>query len=207
MPLPAGLHAQTVKPLLLALVVAVSIAPARPQEIGDADLDAASAGRTIQVGTPASGRVVTLPLETYVARVLAAEGEPRAADAAQQALAIAIRTFAMANAARHRRDGFDLCDTTHCQVLRAATAASRRAAMATAGRILTWNGRPAEVFYSASCGGYSESAEEVWPGANLPYLQAVPDDVHDDDRPWTVEIPLATPACRPWRSPRGRSPW
>ena len=39
-------------------------------------------------------------------------------EAAAQALAIAIRTYALFNAGRHQRDGFDLCDTTHCQVLR-----------------------------------------------------------------------------------------
>ena len=36
-------------------------------------------------------------------------------------------------AARHRADGFDLCDQTHCQVVRAAIAATERAAQATAG--------------------------------------------------------------------------
>ena len=61
-----------------------------------------------------------LPLEVYVAQVLSAEGEPNAAEAAAQALAVAIRTYALFNAGRHQRDGYDLCDTTHCQVLRAA---------------------------------------------------------------------------------------
>ncbi|MBI4266359.1 MAG: SpoIID/LytB domain-containing protein [Acidobacteria bacterium] len=136
------------------------------------------------------GAVTTLPLEVYVARVLAGEGEPRAADAASQALAIAIRTFALANPGRHARDGFDLCDTTHCQVPRAATPATRRAVLATAGQVLAYNGVPAEVFYSASCGGRSESASAVWPGANYPYLRSVRDDVHEDDEEWTVELPL-----------------
>ena len=68
-----------------------------------------------------------------------------------------------------------------------ANANTRRAALATAGRILTYNGRPAEVFYSASCGGATERAADVWPGAELPYLQSVPDgDVHADDRDWTA---------------------
>ena len=176
----------------MALVVVASVAPRGQQEVTDADLAAASGGRTIRVGTLANGRVTAVALETYVARVLAGEGEPRAPEAAQQALAVAIRTFAAANAARHRRDGFDLCDSTHCQVLRASTADARRAAISTAGRLLMWNGRPAEVFYSASCGGHSERAEDVWPGANLPYLVALPDDVHDEDRPWAVDIPLQT---------------
>jgi SpoIID/LytB domain protein len=159
--------------------------------IGDADLERASNGRSVALGQlSAGGRVTVVPLEVYVARVLAGEGEPGAPDGAQEALAVAIRTFAIFNAGRHRRDGFDLCDTTHCQVLRAATASTRRAALATAGRILTYNGAVAEVFYSASCGGRTENASDVWPAANLPYLRSVVDDVHEDDVPWTFAVTL-----------------
>jgi SpoIID/LytB domain protein len=160
--------------------------------VTDADLERASAGRTIALGSPgAGGRVATIALEAYVARVLAGEAERDAPDGELQALAVAVRTFAIFNAGRHRRDGFDLCDTTHCQVPRTPTAATRRAALATAGRILTYKGAPAEIFYSASCGGRSESASVVWPGTNAPYLTSVVDDVHDDDEPWTLELTLA----------------
>jgi stage II sporulation protein D len=87
---------------------------------------------------------------------------------------VAIRTYAIVNAGRHRREGFDLCDTTHCQVLRAANEASRRAALSTAGRVLTLDGKPVEIFYSASCGGRSERAADVWPGgAQFSYLKSV----------------------------------
>src|SRR5687768_16985354 len=157
---------------------------------GDADLERASGTRLIALRALGGGAVSRVPLEVYVARVLAGEGEPGAPDATQDALAIAIRTFAVFNAGRHQQDGFDLCDSTHCQVPRAATAASRRAALATAGRILTYQGAPAEIFYSASCGGRSESAADVWPRSNLPYLRSVEDDVHDDDEPWTLELGL-----------------
>jgi stage II sporulation protein D len=178
--------------IFVAVTVFVSFVAAQG-DVTDAQLSAASGGRTVRLG-PAAGRrgpVATVPLEVYVARVLAGEAEPRAADAAYQALAVAIRTFALANEGRHARDGFDLCDTTHCQVPRAATAVTRRAAMATAGQILTWNGAPAEVFYSASCGGRSERADAVWPGADYPYMLSVRDDVHDDDEPWVFETTLA----------------
>ena len=73
-------------------------------------------GRTLADG---STRVETLQLDDYIAQVLAGEGQPQAGDAAQQALAITARTFALANRNRHRREGFDLCDTTHCQVVQA----------------------------------------------------------------------------------------
>jgi stage II sporulation protein D len=164
--------------------------PAR-QEVTDAQLAAASAGRTVRLG-PASGagRAMDVPLEVYVARVLAGEAEPKAPDGEYQALAIAIRTYALVNAGRHARDGFDVCDSTHCQVPRAANALTRAAALGTARQVLTWKGEPAEVFYSASCGGRSEHPGQVWPGADYPYMRSAPDDVHDEDEPWTFELTL-----------------
>ena len=162
-----------------------------PADITDGDLEAASSGTTVRVGAlSGGGGVATMPLEVYVARVLAGEGESRAADIAYQALAVAIRTYALANTGRHGRDGFDLCDTTHCQVPRVATPIARRAALSTAGQILTYRGEVATVFYSASCGGHSESPSAVWPGTDYPYLLSVPDEVHEDDDPWTVELTL-----------------
>jgi len=121
------------------------------------------------IAKPGGGyTVTTLPLETYVARVLTGEAARASKPSALEALAITIRTFALANAGRHRVDGFDLCDQTHCQVLRPPTPATERAALATAGRILVRNGSPAPVYYSASCGGHTEIPSRVWPGAEDP---------------------------------------
>ena len=173
---------------LVAFVVQTS-APAQ-SEVGEPDLIAVSAGRTIRIGSTVDGRVTVIPLEVYVSRVLAGEGEPRAAEGAQQALAIAIRTYTLKNVDRHGRDGFDLCDSTHCQVPRPSTPSSRRAAMATAGQVLTYRGDIAEVFYSASCGGRSERAGDVWPGADYPYLVSRKDDVCEDDPEWTADFTL-----------------
>jgi SpoIID/LytB domain protein len=128
-------------------------------------------------------------LEDYVARVLAGEAVPRSAPAALEALAITVRTFALANRGRHGRDGFDLCDLTHCQVLRAPTAATSAAAAATAGLVLTWQGAPADVYYTASCGGHTEQPSAVWPNAtDPPYLPARADDGCGGDPRWENEI-------------------
>ena len=186
-----------VRTLLLLAIVAACLQAWRPVavaaqgEVTDEQLEAASIGRTVAIGSPNGGRITRMPLEVYVARVLAGEGEPNAPDAARQALAVAIRTYTLVQMGRHRREGFDLCDTVHCQVLRAANDSSRRAALATAHRVLTVNGAPAEVFYSASCGGRSEGAAQVWPGATFPYMQVVrDDDVHEEDVAWTLDFTL-----------------
>ena len=183
--------------LLILAIAAACFETWRPAEVvaqgevTDEQLEAASVGRTLAIGSLNGGRITRIPLEVYVARVLAGEGEPNAPDAARQALAVAIRTYTLVQMGRHRREGFDLCDTVHCQVLRAANDSSRRAALATARRVLTVNGAPAEVFYSASCGGRSEGAAQVWPGATFPYMQVVrDDDVHEEDVPWTLELTI-----------------
>jgi peptidoglycan hydrolase-like amidase len=124
MPVPSRLHNQTVTDMIsgrvaLALIIAaiVSVTPHG---------NATTEETTLRIAV--HGRVTRIALEEYVARVVAGEGDPKAPAAAQQALAITVRTYALANLNRHRRDGYDLCDATHCQVLRAATVASRAAA-------------------------------------------------------------------------------
>src|SRR5947207_2850826 len=118
---------------------------------GASDVDAAQGGRAADAGAVlrigfARGSaydVTSLPLDTYVARVLAGEAARDSRPAALEALAIAIRTYALANRGRHRADGFDMCDQTHCQVVRTATPPTEQAARATAGRVLIHDGAPA----------------------------------------------------------------
>src|SRR5262249_8279869 len=117
-----------------------------------------TAADTIRIGVLKNGsyEIVVLPVETYVARVLAGEALPGSEPAALETLAIAIRTYALENRGRHRADGFDLCDQTHCQVMRASTPATERASLATANQVLLYKGQLATVYYSASCGGRTE---------------------------------------------------
>jgi stage II sporulation protein D (peptidoglycan lytic transglycosylase) len=147
----------------------------------------------LRVGTlkPGGGyATATVPLETYVARVIAGEAARDSPAAALEALAITVRTFALANRGRHHADGFDLCDQTHCQVLRPATAATERAAAATAGRVLLVHDTAvASVFYSASCGGRTEIPSAVWPGADDPaYLPSHRDDACGGLPIWSSEL-------------------
>ena len=119
---------------------------------------------TVRIGFARRGAgytITTVPLETYVARVVAGEAAHDSPPAALDALAIAVRTFALANRRRHRADGFDLCSETHCQVVRTATATTEASAARTNGRILVAGGAPASIYYTASCGGYSELRSAV----------------------------------------------
>jgi stage II sporulation protein D len=144
----------------------------------------------IGVAKPGGGYAIeTMPLETYVARVVAGEALRNSQPAALEALAITVRTFALANRGRHRADNFDLCDQTHCQVVRTATAATERAAQATAGRLLLHGGAPASIFYTASCGGRTEIPSAVWPGAeDPPFLPSREDEACEGAPEWSAEL-------------------
>ena len=149
---------------------------------------------SVRIGTPrASGgyTVQALALEDYVARVLAGEAAGGSPQAALEALALAVRTFAVGNRGRHQRDGFDLCTLTHCQVLREPYAAARNAALATQGQVLMANGVAAPVFYTASCGGRTERPSSVWPGAeDPPHLPSKRDRACGGEPRWAAEIPV-----------------
>lgn len=148
---------------------------------------------TIRIGVLRNGsyEIVVLPVETYVARVLAGEALPGSEPAALETLAIAIRTYALENRGRHRADGFDLCDQTHCQVMRTSTTATERAALATANQVLLYKGQLATVYYSASCGGRTEKPSNVWPGSeDPPYLPSKADDGCQGFPEWSTELSI-----------------
>jgi stage II sporulation protein D len=121
--------------------------------------------------------IVTMPLETAVASVVAAESPPGAGIEALKAQAVAARSFLVARHAGHA--GFDFCDTTHCQFLRSPpsrNSEASRAARETAGMVLTW--RDAEslreqvlpAMYARSCGGRTRTLREIGvAGKGYPY--------------------------------------
>jgi stage II sporulation protein D len=124
--------------------------------------------------------VNVLGLEDYLRGVVPAEVPPRFAPEAIKAQAIAARTYALSRLARHQDIGCDLCDGVHCQVYLGADAEDPRvdeAIAATAGLIVTYDGKPIDAVYHDSCGGMTASNEEVWSGQPIPYLRSVPDQI------------------------------
>ena len=149
--------------------------------------------------TDAQGtRVVTLPLEDYVLGAVRAELPPRTLqeDAVDRVLlvqALVSRTYALANLGRHAAEGFDLCDSTHCQLYRAgassehATDLAARAVASTRGEVITFDGRIIQALFHSNCGGHTTSASSAWGGADEPYLQGVDDEfcAHTSPGDWT----------------------
>jgi stage II sporulation protein D len=141
-----------------------------------------------------SGAVRRVPMEDYIGWVLAGEAGGLRSQSALEAMAIVARTYAHHNLGRHGRQGYDFCDTTHCQAIRTGPVSVqlRAAVESTAGVILWWKGRPAQVFYTGNCGGRTAAAGEIWPGAARPYLRSVDDPFCQRTRSsWMARIHLA----------------
>lgn len=111
-----------------------------------------------------------LDLEEYVAGVLAGESSTFRSEESLKAMAVAVRTYAFHFVERHKTEGYDFCDTTHCQDLRltATSERLRKAAEVTASEILWYAGKPAATYYHQNCGGRTEATNE-------PYLRNQPD--------------------------------
>jgi stage II sporulation protein D len=131
----------------------------------------------VRMTAPDGGKVVEMPLEQYVAGVLAGESSVFRSDEALKAMAIAARTYAVRLRGRHAKEGFDFCATTHCQRVdpKAVTAHLEAIADETAGELLWFEGKPAFACYTRDCGGRSEDAGAVWPDLAAAYLRS-----HDD---------------------------
>jgi len=121
---------------------------------------------------------LAMTLEEYVTAVLQGESANFKSDEALKAMAVAARTYAVRFGSRHRIEGFDFCDTTHCQDLRLGNESSRvRAAVATTeGELLWFEGRPAATYYHRSCGGEIEDSNALEPNLRVPYLRQRRDD-------------------------------
>lgn len=148
-----------------------------------------------------AGRVVTVAFEDYVAGTALSEISPTGettttVERVFDIQTIVARTYALAHIGRHRADGFDLCDSTHCQLYepqRLATSRfapdARRSVARTAGMVLTYAGRPIDALFHADCGGHTATPEQVWGTAPLPYLRSEVDPAPaSTHREWTVTL-------------------
>jgi stage II sporulation protein D len=137
-------------------------------------LQVSAASLKVKVG----GSVEEMPLEKYVAAVLAGEAGVFRSDEALKAMAVIARTYGMRMRGRHAAEGFDLCATTHCQRIDpdAVTPRLQRIAETTAGEMLWYRGKLAFTPYSLDCGGRTEDVEAVWPDERAPYLKSHADE-------------------------------
>ncbi len=135
----------------------------------------------LRVSAGSSQSTLTIALttdrEAAVASIVAAEMTSERQPEALKAVAVVVRAYMLSHVSRHAGEGFDFCDTTHCQVYRGESdlaAQSRRPVIAAAvsetrGEYLSYGGRKIETYYTAACGGLSATPEMVWGGASAGY--------------------------------------
>jgi len=133
--------------------------------------------------------VNVLSMEEYLFGVLPAEMSPSFHPEALKAQAVAARTFAynQMETGRHTGDGFDICDSTHCQVFNGAGNEhenTNNAVMATAGLRLFYDGVPILANFFSSSGGSTDNSEDVWFEAR-PYLRSVNSAYEHEPLVWT----------------------
>ncbi|MGA7838830.1 MAG: SpoIID/LytB domain-containing protein [Ignavibacteriaceae bacterium] len=135
--------------------------------------------------------VNSLSLEDYLKGVLPLEmpaGKGNENFEALKAFAICARTYSI-NKMDENKLSFDVYLDTRDQVyggLNSEKEITNKAVNATMGEILTFKGKPAVTFYSASCGGHTENIKNVFNTAgDLPYLSGV----KDGDEPYCSITP------------------
>lgn len=171
--------------------------------------------QTVRVKILSENRVVALPVEDYVLGVLSVEASVEDETEALKAQAIVSRNYALKNLGRHSSEGFDLCSNTHCQQYVSddsrVSEKMRRAVADTAGVVLREaNGRPADAYFHAACGGFTANFSSLWGRPGPSYLRGVRDDYCRTmpNFEWSDEIPSAklakALAADPLTDPGGR---
>jgi stage II sporulation protein D len=129
--------------------------------------------------TPGDGGLLVvnaLGLEDYVRGVVARESPSSWPAAALEAQAVAARTYAVTTS---RGGVFDQYKDTRSQVyggMAAETPATNAAVAATAGQLVTYQGRPAVTYFFSTSGGRTENVENTSLGVEpVPWLKSVKD--------------------------------
>ncbi len=116
---------------------------------------------------------------------------------ALKAQAVCARSFALCTT-KHAKQGYDLCNTTDCQVYRgvydsndpnAYTKYTDAAVDLTTGQTITYNGKTVEGLFFDHDGGATEDAANVW-GYDYPYLKGKVDPYEQSvkNEPWSVTL-------------------
>jgi stage II sporulation protein D len=188
------------------LLLVVAMAACRSPERAALPSPSPSSAPMLEVHVSEQGEpaVRKISLEEYVHAAILSEFAPAAAELPlvermYEVQAIVSRTYAVANIGRHKKDGYDLCDTSHCQIYEPSrvnasrwTQAASEAVTRTKGTILLYDGAPAVVVFHADCGGHTSAGSSVWGGREHAYLIALVDDgpAAAAHRSWRYEIPI-----------------
>lgn len=119
-----------------------------------------------------------LNLEDYLQGVVPAEMGPKVFDEVEalKAQAVAARTYAARNMGQFATEGYDICPGPACQAylgFSGEDALSTQAVKQTRGLIITYDGKPIDALYTATCGGETSDVQTMFPYRNEAYLKRV----------------------------------
>lgn len=136
--------------------------------------------------------VVTMPLEMAVAAVLSGESDLAGPEQALLAQAVASRSYLSAGS---RHEGFDFCDTTHCQYLTDGfDIRAERIANTTRGTVLHADGRALRAMFTRSCDGRTRTPQELGLPGGANYQSAACPICAREPHAWIRSHPLAAVA-------------
>lgn len=133
--------------------------------------------------------VNTLTIDEYAYGVINSEMGYSNPMEALKAQAVVVRSYALTNIGRHGTSGYDVCDSTHCQVYKGYNQENTRSNQAvdeTSMLGMYYMGEPATGYFYKNSGGYTQKAEDVW-NAPVGYLKAV-QDPYSPLYSWTAEF-------------------
>ena len=144
---------------------------------------------TIKLLHKSTGEVEEVLIDTYLCNVVSAEMPADYEIEALKAQAVVARTYTIYKAQNPKHENADICDdSTCCQAWVSKEKRFERweeskresnwqkiekAVNETAGKIVTYDGKPINAFFHANSGGTTELPVNVWGGSGLPYLQVV----------------------------------
>ena len=117
-----------------------------------------------------------LPLEDYLVGLINCEISSAWPIEAVKAQAVIARTYAINRKNARKNAFYHLESSVMDQVYDGCLiedSRARRAVTETTGEVLTYDGAIIQAFYHSSCGGRTESADNVWGGSSPPYLRGV----------------------------------
>jgi stage II sporulation protein D len=132
-------------------------------------------------------------ISNYLAGVIESEGGGGKHKEYYKVQAILSRTYVLDHLKKHRKDGFSVCDKTHCQAYYSMlryTPVIQEAVNETRGIImLDENLKLADGFFFANCGGQTSESDFVWNVA-VPYCRSIIDTfcIKSRQATWTKKI-------------------
>jgi stage II sporulation protein D len=186
-----------------------TIEPVRADQFLAADAAPYRGAMEVRASQPSTLTVINVAnIEDYLRGVVPNELSPQAFPQmeALKAQAVAARSYVLAHKGEFEAWGYDICATPACQMYRgksSETDMTDRAVAETRGTVAAHRGRPINAYYTSTCGGHTEDAENMFDGEPIPYLRGVA--CLPESKAWTTIRTKAVPRAEPAEPELGRN--